>query len=149
LVPYPVSLSSNGFISPNSYSKYVESIFFPVSGGPSGDHKVEIIMFEQRGTPDNWELVVVADKQNRTEAFSTDSGSGQRVNISFSVGDAVSTDTVQCSTPHAYFECRQDSDCAPSEQATKRCVNRQCISNNARTIRLTWFGSKFVVAFVC
>jgi hypothetical protein len=88
--------------------------------------------------------VVVADKQNCTEAILTDAGSGQRVNISFSVGDAVSIDTVQCSTPHAYFECSQDSDCAPSEQSTKRCVNRQCISNTARTITLTWFGSKFV-----
>jgi hypothetical protein len=135
--------------SQDGYGQHVESIFFPVSGGPSGDYKVEIIMFEQRGTPDNWTLVVVADKQNRTEAILTDSGSGQRVNISFSVGDAISIDTFQCSTPHAYFECCQDSDCAPSEQSTKRCVNRQCISNTARTFTLTWFGSKCVVIFIC
>jgi hypothetical protein len=100
-------------------------------------------VYEQRGTPDNWNLVVVTDIANPTEALLTDSGSGPHDNILFSVGDSGSGESFPCSIPSAHVECCQDTDCGPSEQFTKRCVNRQCICFAARTFTLTWFGSKF------
>ena len=133
--------------SQDGYGRHVESIFFPISGGPSGDYKVEIMVYEQRGTPDSWSLEVVTDKVDGAQAFLTDSGSGPRNDITFFVGDSVSIDTVECSTANTYDECCQDIDCGTNEQYPKRCINRQCITEAARTFTLTWFGSKFVTDF--
>ena len=135
------------FYSQDGYGRHVESIFFPISGGPSGDYKVEIMVYEQRGTPDNWSLEVVTDKVDGAQTFLTDSGSGPRNDITFVVGDSVSIDTIDCSTADDYVECCQDIDCGTNEQYTKRCINRQCITEAARTFTLTWFGSKFLTDY--
>jgi uncharacterized protein YfaP (DUF2135 family) len=134
--------------SQDGYGRHVESIFFPISGGPSGFYKVEISVFEKRGLPDNWSLEVVTDKEDGAQAFLTDSGIGPRNDITFYVGDSESIDSGKCSID-PFMECCEDVDCGASEQFTTRCVNRQCITEAARRFTLTWFGSKFVTDFLC
>jgi hypothetical protein len=127
------------------FGLHAESIFFPLSGGPSGDYKIEVRVYEQRGTLDNWNLLVLTERVEGAQQLLSDSGNGPRDDITFFLGDSTTIGSGECSLDSEYFECCLDSDCDTTGQFMQNCVNRQCITAGVRTFTLTWLGGKFYI----
>ena len=122
---------------------HVESIFFPISGGPSGTYRIMVDSYEERGLPDDWTIEVFTAAGAAVPVFVKKSTGTQR-DILFSFGDVLTLPNSDvCSVEDAQTECCIDEDCIVTDDFAKRCVNRQCITEGARTFTLSWTGSKF------
>lgn len=124
---------------------HVESIFFPMSGGPSGYYSIDVDLWDQVGSPDAWTLEVFTASGKSVPVFVQES-TGSQYDILFYFGDdRTDPNSGFCSVADGQTECCVDDDCTPTGKFAKRCVNRQCITEGVRTFTLSWTGSKYLV----
>jgi hypothetical protein len=118
------------------FAPHVESIVFPMSGGPRGTYRVQIDPFIVTNSSDQWTL----------EAFTLDSASepayvvqgiGSQHDILF---DFIGANV--CSIFNGNTECCTDTDCLNLKLVDSICRNRQCVTNGSLSFTLTWEGSK-------
>jgi hypothetical protein len=131
--------SFDTLFSQDVFAPHVESIFFPMKGGPLGTYIIDVSTWEERDSADEWKVeVFTADSGSEPVIVAT--GVGNRDDIVFDFGELGGSqiDGV-CSTSNTRTECCSDSDCSGSNQ---RCANRQCVTTGNRTFTLSWAGSK-------
>jgi hypothetical protein len=128
--------------SQDVFAPHVESIFFPRSGGPSGIYRIAVDSYEERGSPDSWTIEVFTAAGESVPVF-VETHTGSQSDIVFSFGDFPTPPNV-CSIEDAQTECCSTEDCISTGAFAKRCVNRQCITEGARTFTLSWTGSKLL-----
>jgi hypothetical protein len=131
--------------SQDEFAPHVESIFFPISGGPSGNYTIEVDSYEEVGSPDDWTIEVFTAAGASVPVF-VQKGTGSKDEIIFYFGDdLLAPNSDVCSIEDAQTECCVNEDCVSKGKYAKRCVNRQCITEGGRTFTLSWTGSKFLV----
>jgi hypothetical protein len=138
--------SFDTLFSQEAFAPHVESIFFPMSGGPSGNYTIEVDSYDQVGSPDTWTIEVFTAAGKSVPVFVKKS-TGSKDEIIFYFGDdLMDPNSDVCSIADAQTECCVDADCKPNGKFARRCANRQCITEGVRTFTLSWTGSKCLMS---
>jgi hypothetical protein len=114
------------------FAPHVESITFPMTGGPGGTYKVYVNPYEEIDSSDTWTLEVFTT-DGGSEPAHVEEGIGPQQEILF---DFIGLDDCSNSTD----ECCTDTDCTDSDSF---CTNRQCTTKGGLTFTLSWVGSKY------
>ena len=118
------------------FAPHVESIVFPMSGGPRGTYKVQIIPFEVTNTSDTWTLEVFTVDSDSEPAHVVQGIGAQQDTLFDFIGPDV------CSIFIGNTECCTDTDCLNLKFVDSTCRNRQCVTNGSLSFTLSWEGSK-------
>ena len=115
---------------------YIENIYFPLSGGPTGTYSFFVRSFRTEGVEDPWTVAVVVNGNT----IQLQSGSGTSDTFSFDFGQ-VTAPTPAPADPDIcdsrFEECCSDNDCIFGNEV---CLQRSCVDMGNPMISLEWEG---------